>query len=108
MTRSTIAPERIAETMLDLATQRGPSKTIGPMDVARTLGGDHPDGWGPLMPAIRRVAVGLMKQGRVVITRKGRPVDPEDFRGVYRIALAEAEPVGAGEGSSASVRPDSK
>jgi hypothetical protein len=104
MSRPTIAPERIAETVLDLATKRGPSKTIGPMDVARALGGDHPDGWGPLMPAIRRVAVGLMKQGRVVITRKGRPVDPEDFRGVYRIALASDE--GAGEGSKAPIRPD--
>jgi hypothetical protein len=104
MSRPTIAPERIAETVLDLATKRGPSKTIGPMDVARALGGDHPDGWGPLMPAIRRVAVGLMKQGRVVITRKGRPVDPEDFRGVYRIALASDK--GAGEGSKAPIRPD--
>jgi Protein of unknown function (DUF3253) len=108
MSRPTIAPERIAETMLELATQRGPSKTIGPMDVARALGGDHPDGWGPLMPAIRRVAVGMMKQGRVVITRKGRPVDPDDFRGVYRIALAATEPDGAGEGSSASTRPNSR
>jgi hypothetical protein len=108
MTRPTLPPERIAETMLDLARKRGPSKTIGPMDVARALGGDHPDGWGPLMPAIRRVAVGLMKQGRVVITRKGRPVDPEDFRGVYRIALAAAEPDEAGEGSIASMRPDSR
>jgi hypothetical protein len=35
--------------------------------------------------------VGLMKQGRVVILRKGRPVDPDDFRGVYRLALAEGE-----------------
>jgi hypothetical protein len=38
-----------------------------------------------------------MKQGRLVILRKGRPVDPEDFRGVYRLALAD------GEGKSSSV-----
>jgi hypothetical protein len=67
------------------------------MDVARALGGDHPDGWGPLMPQVRRAAVRLMKQGRVVILRKGRPVDPDDFRGVYRLALAD------GEGRSSSV-----
>jgi hypothetical protein len=108
MSRATISPERIAETMLELATKRGAERTIGPMDIARALGGDHPDGWGPLMPAVRRVAVVLMRQGRVVITRKGRPVDPEDFRGVYRIALAEggAEPDGNGDGSNASVRPE--
>jgi hypothetical protein len=39
------------------------------------------------MQPIRRVAVRLMKQGRVVLLRKGRPVDPDDFRGVYRIAF---------------------
>ena len=101
--KPSVSSERIAETMLDLATKRGASKTIGPMDVARALGGDHPDGWGPLMPAVRQAAVSLMKQGRVVISRKGRPVDPDDFRGVYRIALTG----GDGAGSSASVLPES-
>jgi hypothetical protein len=38
------------------------------------------------MQPVRRVAVRLMKEGRAVILRKGRPVDPDDFRGVYRIA----------------------
>jgi hypothetical protein len=90
-------PEHIAATMLDLASERGSDKTICPSEVARAIGGPHPDGWGPLMPAVRRVAVDLMKAGEVVITRKGRPVDPDDFRGVYRIKVAEA---GAGDGSA--------
>jgi hypothetical protein len=85
------AAEEVEETILRLVQARGAERTIGPMDVARALGGDHPDGWGPLMPQVRRAAVGLMKQGRVVILRKGRPVDPDDFRGVYRLALAEGE-----------------
>ena len=86
----------IEERLLALLDGRGPGKTLGPMDVPRAIGGDHPDGWGPLMQPIRRVAVRLMKQGRVVLLRKGRPVDPDDFRGVYRIALP-----GYGEGTSA-------
>jgi hypothetical protein len=49
------------------------------------LGGVHPDQWGPLMQPIRRVAVALAEQGRVVITRKGKAVDPRDFKGVYRL-----------------------
>ena len=52
------------------------------------------------MQPIRRVAVRLMQQGRVVLLRKGRPVDPDDFRGVYRIALpggGEAAPSDAEE-----------
>ncbi len=43
------------------------------------------------MQPIRRVAVRLMKEGRIVITRKGRPVDPDDFRGVYRLKLPGSE-----------------
>ena len=93
------SPERIADTMIALATARGSDKTICPSEVARALGGAHPDGWGPLMPAVRRVAVDLMKGGQVVITRKGRPVDPDDFRGVYRIRVGEA---GATEGAEAA------
>jgi hypothetical protein len=68
---------------------RGEGRTIAPMDAARVVGGDHPEGWGPLMQPIRRAAVRLMKDGRLVITRKGRPVDPDDFRGVYRLRLPE-------------------
>jgi Protein of unknown function (DUF3253) len=76
--------------MLSLIEARGPGKTVGPSDVARALGGDHPDGWSPLMQPVRRVAVRLMKEGKVVILRRGRPVNPDDFRGVYRIALPAA------------------
>ncbi|MDU0342620.1 DUF3253 domain-containing protein [Bosea rubneri] len=93
--------EDLAETILRLAAERGDGRTLGPMDVARSLGGDHPDGWGPLMQPIRRVAVQLMKDGRLVITRKGRPVDPDDFRGVYRLRLPEAgEDYGPGKSES--------
>lgn len=78
--------ETIAETLLGLVAARGAGKTICPSEVARALGGPHPDGWGPLMKPVRRVAVALTKQGRVAILRKGRPVDdPDDFRGIYRL-----------------------
>lgn len=96
----TVSPDEIEAVMLSLAGARGAEKTIGPTDVARAIGGDHPDGWGPLMQPVRRVAVRLMKEGRVVILRKGRAVDPDDFRGTYRIGLA---PAASGAGSSASV-----
>ena len=39
------------------------------------------------MQPVRQAAVRLMKQGRLVILRKGRPVDPDDFRGNYRLTL---------------------
>lgn len=74
-------------TILDLTTARGEDKTICPSDAARHLAGKHPDGWGPLMTPIRRVAVRLAHEGRVVIYRKGKPADPDNFKGVYRIGL---------------------
>ena len=65
---------------------------IGQSGVITAVGGD-----GPLrcrlldMGLIPRTAVKLMKEGRLVITRKGRPVDPDDFRGVYRLSLPSSE-----------------
>ena len=85
--KEAVDPARLEEAMLALLSGRGPGRTIGPMDVARAVGGDHPDGWGPLMQPVRRVAVRLMKEGRIAILRRGRLVDPDDFRGVYRIGL---------------------
>ena len=37
------------------------------------------------MPHVRRVAVEMAKEGGLVVLRKGKVVDLEDFRGVYRL-----------------------
>ncbi|MBK3396788.1 MULTISPECIES: DUF3253 domain-containing protein [Methylobacterium] len=75
-------------TLVRLVTERGADKTVCPSEVARALGGPHPDGWGPLMQPVRRQAVRLMKAGRIAILRKGKVVDdPDDFRGIYRLSL---------------------
>ena len=79
-------PAAIEAALLRLVAEHGPGKTVDPAEAARALGGPHPDGWGPLMQPIRRVAVALAEQGRVVILRKGKPVDPRDFKGVYRLS----------------------
>jgi hypothetical protein len=78
-------PAAIEAVLLRLMAEQGPGKTVDPQEAARSLGGPHPDGWGPLMQPIRRVAVALAEQGRAVILRKGKAVDPRDFKGVYRI-----------------------
>ena len=75
----------IEAALLRLIAERGPGKTVDPTEAARELGGPHPDQWGPLMQPIRRAAVALAEQGRLVILRKGKPVDPRDFKGVYRL-----------------------
>ena len=84
------SPEELEDAMLALLNERGPGKSISPADVASAVGGHRSDEWGPLMQPLRRVAVRLMKEGRIVIVRKGKPVDPDDFRGTYRLALPPA------------------
>ena len=86
MTDSVSLPA-LREAILSLANGRGNEKTFCPSEAARLMGGPHPDGWGPMMQPIRKEAVALAIEGKIVIYRKGRPVDPLDFKGVYRIGL---------------------
>ncbi len=59
--------------------------TLSAPEIAHELA---PDGdWHGLLMPIRRAAVALAQAGRLVIYRKGRPADPADFRGVYRLGL---------------------
>lgn len=78
----------VIEVMIDLCTKAGPTKTIDPADVARAFA-EAPNRasapWHGYLQTVRDTAVALAKEGRVVIYRKGAPVDPETFRGVYRL-----------------------
>lgn len=84
--------EVVAAMILDLAARRereaGPGKSIDPSEPARALAGEAQ--WQRLLPLVRRAAVALAREGRLVIYRKGKPVDPDDFRGVYRLGLPTA------------------
>jgi hypothetical protein len=79
--------ELIETTLLMLARERGAAKSFCPSEAARQIAGDHPDHWGPLMQPIRRSAVSLAQAGRLMVLRKGQPVDPMNFKGVYRLSL---------------------
>ncbi|MBE7217056.1 MAG: DUF3253 domain-containing protein, partial [Caulobacteraceae bacterium] len=57
-----------------------------PSEAARTV---DPEGWRRLMGQARATAVGLARAGRLVITRHGEPVDPDAFKGVYRLRLPD-------------------
>jgi hypothetical protein len=60
-------------------------KTLSPPEIAHLIAED--DDWHHLLVPIRQSAVNLALAGRLIIYRKGKPVDPSDFRGVYRIGL---------------------
>jgi hypothetical protein len=63
-------------------------KSVSPEQVARAV---DAEGWRRLLPQVRATAVGLARAGRLVITRHGKPADPEAFKGVYRLAAPAAE-----------------
>lgn len=76
---------------MSLVHERGNEKTICPSEAARKLAGSDPDVWGAIMPDVRKAAISLAREGRVVIYRKGKAVTPDELKGVYRIGLPRAD-----------------
>jgi hypothetical protein len=79
--------------ILELLGRLPPGKTISPEDVARAV---DSEGWRRQLGHVRATAVGLARQGRIVITRHGKPADPDTFKGVWRMRLPDASPQGEG------------
>jgi hypothetical protein len=73
--------------IFDLLGQKAPGKTVSPEEVARAV---DAEGWRRTLGQVRSEAVGLARQGRLVITRHNRPADPGAFKGVYRLKLPDA------------------
>ena len=74
----------LESTILELLAHRGPEKTICPSDVARL---HDPDDWQKLMEPTRAAAKRLVAKGRIVITQKGKVVDPEHAKGAIRLRI---------------------
>jgi len=54
---------------------------------SRARPGDGPQAWRKYMRAVKQQALHLARNGRIEIVRKGKPVDPDDFKGVWRMRL---------------------
>jgi hypothetical protein len=76
--------KELRTSVLNALTNSG-EKTLSAQEIARLVVAD--DSWPGLLVPIRRAAVELALAGRLVIYRKGKPVDPADFKGVYRLGL---------------------
>lgn len=74
----------IEEAMLAILA-RAESKTLSAPEIAHAI--SPLDDWHALLVPIRKAAIALAQSGRLVIYRKGKPADPNDFRGVYRLGL---------------------
>jgi hypothetical protein len=79
---------QVETAIFDLLAKVAPGKSISPEEVARAV---DPEGWRRLLGHVRATAVGLARQNRLVITRHGKPADPETFKGVYRLRLPDGE-----------------
>jgi hypothetical protein len=60
-----------------------PGKSVSPEAVARAVDAGN---WRRVLPQVKATAVGLARQGRLAILRHGKPVDPQGFKGVWRMA----------------------
>ncbi|WP_025899102.1 DUF3253 domain-containing protein [Sneathiella glossodoripedis] len=66
---------------------------VSPNTIAQTIARDKaketspPDFWRKFMTAVRQQAIHLARNGRIEIVRKGQAVDPNDFKGLYKLRL---------------------
>ena len=87
----TEAPAPIEDRILALTAARGPDRSICPGEVARALRPEaQAQGWQSLMTPVRHAAIRLARAGRIDILRHGRPVPPEQVRGVIRLRIKAA------------------
>jgi len=91
---SSPSPPALETIIAELCARAPARRTICPTDAAKAFAdarGEGELGWRDHLSAVRRAAVHLALEGRLVITRKGKLVDPNDFRGVYRLGAPSAE-----------------
>ena len=81
--------QAVESAIFDLLGKVAPGKSISPEDVAKAV---DAAGWRRELGKVRAVAVGLARAGRLVITRHGKPADPDTFKGVWRMRLPDAAP----------------
>ena len=84
MTAGDICPQTIRQCILAKTQVRGTEKSICPSEVARELGGDD---WRSLMDSIRQVGIALADANQILVTQKGKVVDPRTAKGPIRYRL---------------------
>lgn len=82
-----ISDELVVETIIQMCTAQGRDGKVRPEDVAMEL---YPEEWQSILKRIRLTARQLTEAGHLEILRKGEPVDPNDFKGVYRLRISES------------------
>ncbi|MBW8882465.1 MAG: DUF3253 domain-containing protein [Asticcacaulis sp.] len=79
--------QQVEETLMELLSQVRKGESISPNDVAKAVSSEN---WQRELPKVRAVIIGLARQGKLELLRKGKPVEPDGIKGIYRIRLAES------------------
>ncbi len=88
--RADDSPLSLEEVIFALCGAAKDGRTVCPTQAAQAFAaarGEDEMGWRSHLTAVRRSAIRLAQSGRLVIFRKGKPVHPLEFRGVYRLGL---------------------
>lgn len=93
MTRTKTDQDTLQAIIREMLAIAGPGKSITPVDVARRAGGDPTKTalWRPLLRNVGRAAALLQDAGELQATRKGKPVDIREAKGVLRFRLPVEE-----------------
>ncbi len=86
--------KQLEEVILQLCADAGSGRSIDPTAAAKAYAqarGEDDLAWRHWLAHVRTAAVGLARKGRLVVYRKGKPADPDDFRGVYRLGLPSSD-----------------
>ena len=78
----------VEELIIELLKDLGNSETVSPNQVAKTI---NEENWRRQLPQVRAAIGQLVEAGRIEIVRKGKVVDYEGIKGIWRIRLAGAE-----------------
>ena len=84
----------LEEVIAALCAAATAGKSIDPTAAAKAFAesrGEDELAWRHWLSHVRTAAVGMARKGELVIYRKGKPADPDDFRGVYRLGLPRSE-----------------
>lgn len=76
---------QIEQIIIELLEQRATDASICPSEAAKIIAGS--DDWHADMEPVRMAARRLQRAGRISITQKGRPVNPDTAKGPIRLRL---------------------
>lgn len=84
------ALDPIAARILELLDASEAGSSLSPQQVAQAIAdsrrraNDPPDLWRRYLPAVKQQALHLARAGKLVVMRKGKPVDAQTAKGVIR------------------------